>query len=234
MHHHVNALVIEDDSKTADLISLYLKHEGMGVTIVGDGATGLARARADKPDLVILDVLLPHMDGLELCRRLRAQSEAPVIMVTARVTEDDKIAGLSAGADDYIAKPFSPRELIARVQAVLRRGGSRGTRRRHRFEFDGLTLDANTHEVSVDGEPIGLTPAEFSILEAMCRLPGALLTRARLVELAFGFDYDGTDRTIDTHIARLRRKLGGSRSRAEFINTVFGKGYKFVGKPRNA
>lgn len=227
-------LVVEDDPKTADIIAMYLKHEGMAVVVVDDGLSGLARARDDKPDLVILDIMLPRMDGLELCRRLRAESEAPVIMVTARATEDDKIAGLSVGADDYVSKPFSPRELIARVHAVLRRGGSPQSGRRRRFEFDGLVLDAHAHEVTVDGQPVSLTPAEFDLLEAMCRSPGRLLTRADLVGLAFGFDYEGTDRTIDTHIARLRRKLGHTRGGSEYIDTVFGKGYRFAGKPRHA
>jgi len=227
-------LVIEDDATTADIIRLYVEHEGYAVTIVADGTSGLQHARNDAPDLILLDVMLPGLDGIELCRRLRAHSEAPVIMLTARSTEDDKVTGLDAGADDYISKPFSPRELVARIEAVLRRGPSHGVSRRQRYEFDGIALDVRTREVVVDGRHVGLTPAEFDLLVAFCRSPGAALTRTQIVEQAFGFDYDGADRAVDAHIAKLRKKIRRAPLGPELIATVFGVGYRFVAKPARA
>jgi DNA-binding response OmpR family regulator len=227
-------LVIEDDATTADIIRLYVEQEGYAVTVASDGRRGLAHALEDKPDLILLDVMLPSLDGIELCRRLRAESEAPVIMLTARSTEDDKVAGLDAGADDYISKPFSPRELVARIEAVLRRGASDGATRRQRYAFDGLVLDLRTREVVVDGRPVALTPAEFDLLGALCRAAGTVLTRAQLVERAFGFDFAGTDRTVDAHIAKLRKKIRRLSGGPELIATVFGVGYRFVGSPSRA
>lgn len=225
-------LIVEDDPATADIVRMYAEHAGFAATVEVDGEAALARALADRPDLIVLDVLLPRLDGIELCRRLREQSEAPVIMLTARTTEDDKVAGLEAGADDYVSKPFSPRELVARMDAVLRRAAAEGPNRRTRFAFEGLTLDMRSREVQVDGKPVALTPAEFDLLAVLCRSAGAVLTRADLVARAFGFDYEGSDRTVDAHIAKLRRKL---RSHGvQRIATVFGVGYRFVGTPLHA
>ncbi len=223
-------LVIEDDVATADIIRLYAEHEGYAVTVVGDGPAGLSHALTHHPDLIVLDLMLPGLDGVSVCRRLRADSEAPVVMLTARSTEDDKIAGLEAGADDYVVKPFSPRELIARIEAVLRRGAGR----RHRYSFEGLSLDVRSREVLVDDQPVALTPTEFDLLEAFCRSSGAVLSRAQLVEQAFGFDYDGLERTVDAHVAKLRRKIKRSPPREDLIATVFGVGYRFVGRPTHA
>jgi DNA-binding response OmpR family regulator len=212
-----SVLVIEDDATTAC-----------------DGREGLERAVADRPDLVLLDLMLPSLDGVELCRRLRSQSEAPVIMLTARSTEDDKVEGLGAGADDYVAKPFSPRELVARIEAVLRRGPSFRIERRRRYEFEGLSLNLDSRTVVVDGKPVALTPTEFDLLAALCRSYGTVLTRSQLVESAIGYDYEGTDRSVDAHIAKLRKKLRRRRGRPEFVATVFGVGYRFVGQPVRA
>jgi two-component system alkaline phosphatase synthesis response regulator PhoP len=223
-------LVVEDDAATADIIRLYAEHEGYSVTVIADGQAGLSHALTQGPDLVVLDLMLPGLDGVSVCRRLRADSEAPVIMLTARSTEDDKIIGLEAGADDYVVKPFSPRELIARIEAVLRRGVGR----RRSYAFEGLSLDVRSHQVFVDDLLVALTPAEFDLLEAFCRSPGVVLTRAQLVEQAFGFDYDGMDRTIDAHIAKLRKKVKRTPPRDDFIVTVFGVGYRFVGRPPHA
>ena len=225
-------LIVEDDPTTADIVRMYAEHAGFTAAVESDGEAALARAIAERPDLIVLDVLLPRLDGLELCRRLREQSEAPVIMLTARTTEDDKVAGLQAGADDYVSKPFSPRELVARIDAVLRRAAVEGPNRRTRFEFEGFVMDVRSREVLVDGKPVQLTPAEFDLLAALCRSAGAVLTRADLVQRAFGFDYEGTDRTVDAHIAKLRRKLH-SRG-VQCIATVFGVGYRFVGTPSHA
>jgi DNA-binding response OmpR family regulator len=227
-------LVVEDDLKTAELIRLYLDHEGFGVTVITDGAKALEQALRTHPDVIVLDLMLPGLDGLELCRRLRSESEAPVIMVTARVTEEDKVAGLAAGADDYVAKPFSPRELVARVRAVLRRAGPQGRRARTRFHFDGLVVDTAAREVTVDGDPVALTRSEFDLLEAFCRAAGAALTRTQLVEDSFGHDYDGLERTVDAHIAKLRKKIRRRNGGPDFIATVVGVGYKFVARRTRA
>jgi DNA-binding response OmpR family regulator len=227
-------LVVEDDATTAGLIKLYLEHEGYKVTTAADGGEGLAAALRDMPALVVLDVMLPSLDGMELCRRLRAASDAPVIMLTAKSTESDKVEGFASGADDYVVKPFSPRELVARVEAVLRRGGQRGPARRRRFEFKSLVLDAAAREVTVDGRQTQLTPTEFDILQVFCRQPGAVLTRADLVERALGHDYDGTERSVDAHVAKLRKKLGTAADGSEFIATIFGVGYKFVARMPDA
>lgn len=226
--------MVEDDRKTAELIRLYLDHEGFDVTVIEDGAKALREALRMHPDVIVLDLMLPGLDGLELCRRLRGESDAPVIMVTARVSEDDKVDGLGAGADDYVVKPFSPRELVARVRAVLRRSGPRGRRARTRFAFDGLVVDTAARGVTVDGETVALTRSEFDLLEALCRAAGAALTRTQLVEDSFGHDYDGLERTVDAHIAKLRKKIRRRRGGAEFIETVFGIGYKFVARPARA
>ncbi len=227
-------LVIEDDPATADIIRLYAEHAGYTVAHETDGRSGLARALRDPPDLIVLDVLLPTLDGMQLCRLLRRESDAPVIMLTARTTEDDKIEGLDAGADDYVSKPFSPRELIARIEAVLRRAAEEGPRRRQRFEFDGLTVDARTREVVVEGQGIALTPAEFDLLLAFCRSAGDVLSRSDLIARAFGFDYEGAERSIDAHVAKLRRKLRLDGRGPERIATVFGVGYRFIGVPHDA
>ena len=227
-------LVIEDDVTTADIIRLYAEHEGYTVTVATDAPAGLAHALAGAPDLIVLDVMLPGFDGVKLCRQLRERSEAPVIMLTARSTEDDKVTGLAAGADDYVVKPFSPRELIARIDAVLRRGAPAGPTRRRRYEFQGLVLDIASREVRVDDEQVALTPAEFELLAALCRDAGLTLSRSQLVAAAFGFDYDGDDRSIDAHVARLRKKIRRRSPGSEFISTVFGVGYRFAGKETDA
>jgi DNA-binding response OmpR family regulator len=209
-------LVIEDERETSETIALYFRHEGCEVHLARDGASGLDAARELDPDLVILDLMLPRLDGLAICRALRAESRTPVIMLTARTTEDDKLRGLDLGADDYVTKPFSPRELVARARAVLRR-------------VDGLndliiagdvTIDLEKHEARIGGEVIALTATELRLLAALARAPGRVFTREELVERAFP-DSDALDRTVDAHIKNLRRKIGVAR-----IETVFGAGYK--------
>lgn len=189
----------------------------------------MAFAREHNPDLIILDLMLPELSGLELCSRLRGESETPVIMLTARSTENDKVIGLTAGADDYITKPFSPRELAARVRAVMRRETQTGSSRRRHFRFDGLELDVLARTVTLDGREARLTPTEFAILEALCRNAGLAVSRSRLIESAFGVDFDGSERTIDAHVVNLRKKMESQRHR-RLIETVTGVGYKFVGR----
>jgi DNA-binding response OmpR family regulator len=224
-----HVLVVEDDPKTARIIKLYLEAERFQVSLADEGPAALAFAREQHPDIMLLDLMLPKLDGLALCTKLRQESEIPIIMVTARSTEDDRITGLQAGADDYLIKPFSPRELVARVQAVLRRATDDGSRRRRRFAFDGLELDGTAHSLRVDGKDVRLTPTEFSLLESLCRSAGNAVSRDRLIESAFGVDFDGSPRTIDVHIASLRKKIGDDGDR-RFIETVSGIGYRFTAR----
>jgi DNA-binding response OmpR family regulator len=234
-------LVVEDDRKTSALVRLYLENAGFEVAAAFDGRQALAAARARRPDLVVLDVMLPQVDGLAVCRTLRAESAVPVILLTARSTERDKLDGLDLGADDYVTKPFSPRELVARVRAVLRRSAPR-----ERLDgpgelrFRDFAIDLARREVSAAGRPVSLSPTEFRLLEVLARSPGRAFTRAELVERAFGWDYDGMERTVDAHVKNLRRKLGprGPRGSGEdrpepgsWIETVYGVGYRFAGEP---
>lgn len=222
-------LVIEDDRKTAETVRLYLEHAGFAVSIVADGARGLAAARAEGFDLVVLDIMLPGLDGLQVCRALRSQPDTAVIMLTARTTEGDRILGLDLGADDYVTKPFSPRELVARAKAVLRRGRQRQPAGGRRLEAGGVVLDEVTREVLVRGEPVALTPSEHAILRTLLRHPGRVFTREDLLEVALTDDDGGTGRTIDTHVTNLRRKIEVDRRNPALITTVFGVGYRFPG-----
>lgn len=219
-------LLVEDDRVVVETLTTYLEHAGFDVSATGDGADGLARAQAPDVALVILDWMVPGMSGPEVCRRLRAVSSVPVLMLTARTAEDDRVRGLETGADDYVPKPFSPREVVARVQALLRRsatspGGARATR--PPTTVGDLEVDHFKREVRVAGVLVALTPTEFRLVEALVTHPGRTFTREELVARAFGPDYDGLDRTVDVHITNLRRKLdAGVRST---IHTVHGVGY---------
>ena len=208
-------LIVEDDPKTSASIEMYLRHEGYRTDVARSGDEGLARARQQAPDLVILDLMLPGKNGLEVCGALRVESKLPIIMLTARSTEDDKLIGLESGADDYVTKPFSPRELVARVRAVLRRAEPAGE---EPLTAGNIVLDRETREVNVRGTSVALTAAEFRLLETLMRSPGRVFTRDELVE-------GGLDRTVDVHIMNLRRKLGEA---GKAIVTVFGVGYRFA------
>ncbi|HKF42228.1 MAG TPA: response regulator transcription factor [Thermoanaerobaculia bacterium] len=221
-------LIVEDDPKTAATLCLYLEHAGFEVAIASDGAAALRKQRADPADLVLLDVMLPEVDGLAVCRALRAESDVATILVTARTTESDKLEGLGAGADDYVSKPFSPREVVARVRAVLRRtlpGRDAGSR--ERIESRNIRLHLGSREAIVRGKPVGLTRAEFDLLAAFLRSPGRAFTRQELARRAFGPDYEALDRTVDAHVMRLRRKIESS-SEPPLIVTVHGIGYKLA------
>lgn len=220
-------LVVEDDAKAAGLIRLYLEHAGFAVETAGDGRAALERAlREPEPRLIVLDVMLPHVDGFEVCRRLRAESDVPIILVTARVEEDDRLAGLDLGADDYVSKPFSPRELVARVRAVLRRSPD-AEPAGPAIERGGVRLDPSAHRAEVRGATVDLTPREFRLLHTLMRSPGRAFTRQELVERALGRDFEGLDRTIDAHVKNLRRKLESDGTDASVIETVAGVGYRF-------
>jgi len=220
-------MVVDDDAKTVELIRLYLDRDGYRVLTANNGLDALRLARDSCPDLIVLDLMLPDVDGFEVCRVLRRESDVPIIMLTARTTDQDKLAGLDLGADDYVAKPFSPKELVARVRAVLRRlPGERGP---EEVKSGRLSMNLATHEASFDGRPLNLTSVEFKLLGLLAKEPGRVFSRASLIEEALGYDFEGFDRTVDVHILNLRRKLESDPSHPDHIKTVYGVGYKFVG-----
>ena len=222
-------LVIDDEPSIINLVSAYLKPEGYEVFTAADGNAGLKAARAFKPDLIILDLMLPGMDGIELLTRLRRESDVYVIMLTARTEETDKIIGLSVGADDYVTKPFSPRELVARVKAALRRlqAGSGTGGERSVISFKHVRVDVGAHTVHVDDELIELTSIEFDLLHALAENHGRVLSREQLLEKIWGGEYFGEMRVVDVQLGHVRQKLG----RDEFITTVRGVGYRFDDEP---
>jgi DNA-binding response OmpR family regulator len=216
-------LIVEDDPRTSASVALYLRHAGYEAVEVHDGLAALDAAAAMRPDLVVLDLMLPGADGLEVCRTLRASTRLPIIMLTARAMEEDKLRGLESGADDYVTKPFSPRELVARVNAVLRRARPGG----QVVRIDDVEIDCELRQVRRGGEPVAVTAAEFRLLEVLASTPGRAFTRAELAERAFGPDHDALDRTIDVHVMNLRRKLDPNRTRPQsIVATVFGTGYR--------
>ena len=221
-------LVVDDDAKTVELVKLYLNRDGYKVLTAYDGVEALRLARESHHDLIVLDLMLPGCDGLEVCRTLRDESDVPIIMLTARTTEDDKLTGLDLGADDYVTKPFSPKELAARVRAVLRRLPEE-IRGPTEVNHSGLTLNFLKREASLAGKSLNLTPVEFKLLGVLIKEPERVFSRAQLIEKVFGYDFDGFDRTIDVHILNLRRKLEPDPSYPKYIKTVYGAGYKFVG-----
>ncbi|MEV7095834.1 response regulator transcription factor [Amycolatopsis sp. NPDC051045] len=218
-------LVAEDDRKQAELIRRYLEREGHEATVVHDGRDVLDHARRRAPDLLLLDLMLPGVDGLTVCRSLRAEKDIPIIMLTARTGEDDLLLGLALGADDYVTKPYRPRELVARIHTVLRRAARAAP---ERYQVGGLVVDITRHEVRADGRPVDTTPAEFTILASLAASPGRAFTRQLLLERVGGFDRDVTGRTIDTHVMNLRRKLEPVPTRPRYLLTVYGVGYKLA------
>ena len=219
-------LVVDDEPKIVRLARDYLEKNGFRVVIAGDGPSALAMARRVHPDLIVLDLLLPGMDGREVCRILRAESDVPIIMLTALSEESDQIVGLEIGADDYIVKPFSPRALVARVRALLRRAQGE-VRAPAVIRVGGLEVDTIRHTAILDGKSLHLTPSEFDLLVLLARHPGQTLTRQQLMDDLYGGAASGVDRSVDSHIKNLRHKLE-SASEARFIETVYGVGYRFV------
>jgi two-component system, OmpR family, alkaline phosphatase synthesis response regulator PhoP len=220
-------LVVDDEQKIVRLARDYLENSGFRVLPASDGVSALAMARREKPDLIVLDLMLPQMDGLDVCRALRRESDVPIIMLTARSEETDRLIGLELGADDYISKPFSPRELVARVRTVLRRvqGGIQQPGNLHSRD---LEIDTNGHRVTLAGVQLHLTRHEFNLLVVLAQHPGQTLTRAQLLDRLHGFAYEGYDRSIDAHIKNLRRKIETDPSNPEYIQTVYGVGYQFT------
>jgi len=218
-------LVVDDEAKIVKLVRSYLEQSGFTVVEAGDGQTALIQARREKPDLVVLDLGLPGIDGLEVARTLRRERETPIIMLTARIEDTDKIVGLELGADDYVTKPFNPRELVARVRAVLRRtSGAAPTA--EILRAGALALDVGGHQVTLDGRALELTPTEFELLAVFLQNPGRAFTRLELLDRVQGDAYEGYERTIDAHIKNLRAKLGDDPRHPRYIQTVFGVGYK--------
>ena len=235
-------LVIEDEEGIIHLINLYLKNAGYTVVVAKDGADGLAMHVRERPNLVILDIMLPAIDGFEVCRRIRAWSQTPILMLTARGDEEDRLNGFEVGADDYLVKPFSPRELVSRVRAILRRSESEGTENGSPIEtppkddksvlrFPGLVIDIPARRVEVRGREVALTPTEFDLLALMAQTPDRVFTREVLMNKVWGYDYLGDGHTIDVHISALRKKIE-TDSDLRYIKTVWRVGYRFEAKDR--
>ena len=223
----ISVLVVEDDRNIAELLQMYLEKEGYAVTIAADGGQGLSKFRAIKPDLVLLDVMMPVMDGWAVCKAIRAEGKTPVIMLTAKSETDDKVAGLKSGADDYITKPFEMKEVLARIEAVLRRADCvTPEKQSRRLVFDKLIIDMDAFELTVDGKKVDIPPKEMELLFYLASSPNRVYTRNQLLDEVWGFDYFGDSRTVDVHIKRLRDKLDGI-SENWTLKTVWGVGYKF-------
>jgi DNA-binding response OmpR family regulator len=220
-------LVVDDEPAIAQIAGDYLRHGGFGVITASNGVDALALARAQRPDLIVLDLGLPRMDGLEVAKTLRREGDVPIIMLTARIEESDRLAGLELGADDYMTKPFSPRELVARVRSVLRRADAAGAGGEVLRRGD-LVIDGTRMQVSRNGVPIDLTPTEFQLFAALARQPGRIFTRAQLLDAVRGTEVDAFERAIDTHVKNIRRKMEPDSRSQRYILTVYGMGYKFA------
>ena len=223
----ISVLIVEDDRNIAELLQMYLEKEGYAVTVASDGGQGLAKFRAIKPDLVLLDVMMPVMDGWAVCKAIRADSRTPIIMLTAKGETDDKVSGLKSGADDYVTKPFEMKELLARIEAVLRRtGGTPAQESSRRLCFDKMTIDMDAFELIIDGKKVDTPPKEMELLFYLASSPNRVYTRNQLLDEVWGFDYFGDSRTVDVHVKRLREKLEVV-SENWSLKTVWGVGYKF-------
>jgi len=220
-------LVVDDDALLRRSLSLQLEQVGYRTSTAASAEDALALSKRDRPDLILLDVGLPGMDGLEALRQFQMEDDVPVIFVTARRRELDTILGLELGADDYITKPFSPRELAARVRAVLRRADQETNREPTEMRFDDLVIDRRSHQVRVQDRAVALTPTEFSLLEVLAGEPGRAFSRLELLDRVFGFDFEGFERTVDVHIKNLRKKIEPNPKQPTYIQTVYGLGYRF-------
>ena len=222
-----SVLIVEDERKIAEIVQVYLEREGYLVRSASTGEEAL-KCLKERFDLIILDLMLPDMQGEDICRTIRENSDTPIIMLTAKSGEEDRIRGLGIGADDYVIKPFSPRELVARVKALLRRTG-KTKKKVFSFNRGGLIINVNDYEVTLEGSPVVLTPTEFRILLAFAENSGRIFSRDQLATIAQGFDFEGYDRTIDAHVKNLRHKIEKDSKAPEFIKTIYGIGYKFIG-----
>jgi two-component system alkaline phosphatase synthesis response regulator PhoP len=223
-------LLVDDDPKIVRLVRTYLEQAGMTVFTAYDGEEAMYAIRRERPDLIVLDLMLPKRDGWEITKRVRADerlASTPILMLTARVEDSDRILGFELGADDYLTKPFNPLEVVARVRAILRRATGNPTSP-HILEVGSLRLDADDHTVSVGGQPLELTPTEYALLLALMKRPNHTYTRAELIEEALGYAYEGLERTLDSHIKNLRKKLNDDPVQPRYIETVFGVGYRLL------
>lgn len=220
------ALVVEDDKNIADLLRMYLEKDGFEVIIAGDGGEGLRQFESQKPDLVLLDLMLPVMDGWQVCREIRKESKVPIIMLTAKGETFDKISGLEMGADDYVTKPFEVKELLARIHAVMRRSEDGDKPKEKKLTFDKLVINLDSYELIVDGKRVDTPPKEMELLYHLASTPNRVYTRNQLLDEVWGFDYFGDSRTVDVHVKRLREKLEGVSDKWS-LKTVWGVGYKF-------
>ncbi len=226
-------VVIDDEPSIQEVVRGYLERDGYLVYVAGTGTEGLALAERTKPGLIILDLMLPDVDGEEICRQIRSRSDVPILMLTAKAAEEERVAGLALGADDYLIKPFSPRELVARVRAVLRRSQGANTPLVETLSFDGgrLEIDTVQHEVRRDGRPCDLTPSEYKLLVTLARYPGRVYSRFELINHVHGYDHEGYERTIDAHVKNLRRKIEPDPKHPRYVETVFGVGYRLAKRP---
>ena len=223
----LSVLIVEDDRNIAELLQMYLEKEGYAVTVAFDGGAGLSKFRAIGPDLVLLDVMMPVMDGWQVCKAIRAESQTPIIMLTAKGEINDKVNGLRSGADDYITKPFEMKEVLARIEAVLRRSGTTTVEKKaRRLTFDNLVIDMDSFELLICGKKVDTPPKEMELLYYLASSPNRVYTRNQLLDEVWGFDYFGDSRTVDVHVKRLREKLEGV-SESWGLKTVWGVGYKF-------
>jgi two-component system alkaline phosphatase synthesis response regulator PhoP len=226
-----NILIVDDSKETVRAVRVYLEREGFNVSSAGDGDSALHIIQQQQPDLIVLDLMLPDINGLEITRRLRRDarlSRIPIIMLTARVEDEDRISGLEIGADDYITKPFNPREVAARVRSVLRR--SRGDEVERTLSYEGLRLDPSRRLVTLNGQTVDLTRIEFDLMSALMSSPEHVFTRGELIETALSFDYEGMERSLDTHIKNLRRKIEPDPKNPQYIQTVYSIGYRLGGR----
>ena len=221
-------LVVDDEASIRKLVEAYLRAEGFEITTAEDGEQALARFRRHQPELVVLDIMLPKLDGLEVLQHIRRESDAYVLLLTARSEEEDRVIGLTVGADDYLTKPFSPRELVARVKAILRRGRAAHEKRGRVLNFRHIRIDERRHEVWRGEERVELTALEFKLLQALARYPGMVFSREKLLEQVWGYDFYGEARVVDVHIGHIRQKIEPDPSRPRIIQTVRGVGYKFA------
>jgi len=223
-------VVIDDEPSVQEVVRGYLEKDGYLVYVAGNGQEGLALAERTKPGLIVLDLMLPDVSGEEICREIRSRSDVPILMLTAKASEDERVGGLALGADDYLTKPFSPRELVARVRAVLRRTQGTETPLVEVLSFDSgaLEIDSVQHEVRRDGELIDLTPIEYRLLLTLARYPGRVYSRFELINHVQGYDFEGYERTIDAHVKNLRKKIEPDPKRPRYVETVFGVGYRLA------
>lgn len=229
-----SVVIVDDDEKLTKLLQTYFEKEGFITWVAHEGFEAVKLIREKKPDIIMLDLMLPGIDGWEICRRVRRETDIPILMLTARDEETDRLIGLEMGADDYVTKPFSPREVVARAKAILRRSKKSGAVRTEAVKIGNLSINYERHEIKKDGDLIDVTPTEFKIVELLTTNPGRVYTRLHIVEFIQEYAFDGYERTIDAHIKNLRRKMEDNSKEPQYILTVYGVGYKFAGGDSDA